>query len=139
VLYGRTVITPEQSTYLAEHRWALLATSRADGTPQVTMLAYHWDGVDIVFSLRSSAAKWANVGRQPGVVVTVPDDDRFLSVAGTADRITADPERHDLTVRLRDSLLPVHYASLQADVERGLDASKRVVIRVRPTGAVGRI
>jgi PPOX class probable F420-dependent enzyme len=133
------MITPEQSAFLAEHRWALLATTRADGTPQVSMLAYHWDGTDIVFSLRSSAAKWANVGRQAGVVVTVTDDARYLSVAGTADRVTDDPERHDLTVRLRDSLLPEHFASLQADVDAGLDARRRVVIRVRPTGAVGRI
>ena len=103
------------------------------------MLAYHWDGVDLVFSLRSTAAKWANVARQPGVVVTVPDDARYLSVVGPAERIAADPERHDLTVRLRDSLLPAHNDSLQADVDAGLDARWRVVIRVRPTGAVGRI
>ncbi len=133
------MITSEQSAFLAEHRWALLATTRADGTPQVSMLAYHWDGADIVFSLRSSAAKWANVARQPGVVVTVTDDARYLSVAGTVDRVTDDPERRDLTVRLRDSLLPEHYASLQADVDAGLDARKRVVLRVRPTSAVGRI
>lgn len=133
------MITPEQSAFLTDHRWALLATTRADGTPQVTMLAYHWDGTDIVFSLRSTAAKWVNVGRQPGVVVTVPDDLLFLSVHGTAERITADPERHDLTIRLRDSLLPAHYASLQADIDRGLDESHRVVIRVVPTSVVGRI
>jgi PPOX class probable F420-dependent enzyme len=132
-------LTPEQAAYLAEHRWALLATTRADGTPQVSMLAYHWDGTDIVFSLRATAAKWANVGRQPGVVVTVADDARYLSVHGVAERVVDDPARHDLTVRLRDSLQPVHYASLQADIDAGLDARKRVVIRVVPSGAVGRI
>ena len=133
------MITEEQSQFLAGHRWALLATTRADGSPQVSMLAYHWDGTDVVFSVRSTAAKWANVGRRPAVVVTVVDDARYLSVAGTAERISADPARHDLTIRLRDSLLPPHHASLQADVDAGLDARRRVVIRVRPSGAVGRI
>lgn len=132
-------ITPEQVAYLAEHRWALLATTRADGTPQVSMLAYHWDGTDLVFSIRSTAAKWTNIARQPGVVVSVPDDARYLSVHGTAERVVADPARHDLTVRLRDSLLPAHHASLQADIDAGLDARKRVIIRVVPSGAVGRI
>lgn len=133
------MITPAQSSFLSAHRWALLATTRADGTPQVSMLAYHWDGTDIVFSLRSTAAKWANVARQPGVVVTVVDDASYLSVHGTAERVSDDPARHDLTIRLRDSLLPAHYAALQKDIDAGLDASHRVVIRVAPTHAVGRI
>lgn len=133
------MITAEQSAYLSSHRWALLATTRADGTPQVSMLAYHWDGTDIVFSLHDTAAKWANVGRQPGVVVTVVDDAAYLSVHGTAERVATDPARLDLTVRLRDSLLPAHYATLQKDLDLGLDARHRVVIRVVPTSAVGRI
>ena len=42
-------------------------------------------------------------------------------------------------MRLRDSLEPANYAALQGDIDAGLDAQKRVVIRVRPTGSVGRI
>jgi PPOX class probable F420-dependent enzyme len=133
------VLTDDQSRYLHAHRWALLATTRRDGSPQVSMLAYHWDGTDLVFSLRSTAAKWANVGRNPSVVVTVTDDARYLSVHGTAERVALDPARRDLTIRLRDSLLPEHHAALQADVDAGLDVRRRVVVRVVPTHAVGRI
>jgi PPOX class probable F420-dependent enzyme len=133
------VITDDQNRFLSEHRWALLATTRRSGAPQVSLLAYHWNGADIVFSVRSHTAKWANIGRNPEVVVTVTDDTRFLSVSGRAARVVTDPARHELTVRLRDSLLPNDYATLQGDIDAGLDVSHRVVIRVVATGVVGRI
>jgi PPOX class probable F420-dependent enzyme len=133
------VLSDEHDRFLSEHRWALLSTTRADQTPQVSMLAYDWNGTDIVFSLRSTAAKWVNVGRQPGVVVTVADDRRFLSVHGRAERIATDPDRTALTMRLHASLLPGDAASLQRDIDAGLDASKRVVIRVVPTNIIGRV
>lgn len=132
-------VTVEQATYLAEHRWALFATTRTRGEPQVSMLAYHWDGKDIVFSVRSTTAKWANIKRQASVVVTIVDGEKYLSVAGNAERIISDPDRLSLTERLRDSLLPVHFAALQADIDAGLDERKRVIIRVHPDRIVGRI
>jgi len=121
----------------------MLATTRADGAPQVSMLAYHWDGRDVVMSTRSSSAKWANVGRRAQVVVTVQgtsgdDDHRHLALAGRAERIDRDPRRRDLTIRLLESLLPVDRAVLQADVDAGLDARRRVVIRLVPERVTGR-
>ena len=133
------VLTNEHQQFLTEHRWALLSTTRPDNTPQVSMLAYHWDGTDFVFSLRSTAAKWANVGRRPGVVVTVADDRCFLAVQGQAERIESDPDRVALTMRLHASLLPGDAASLQRDIDAGLNASHRVVIRVVPTRVTGRV
>lgn len=134
-----SAMTTDQAQYVAEHRWALLATTRAGGEPQVSMLAYHWSGSDIVFSIRSTTAKWANIKREPSVVVTIVEGERYLSISGQAERIAADPERVALTERLRDSLLPPHFAALQADIDAGLDERKRVIIRVRPERAVGRI
>lgn len=133
------MLTPEQSQFLTERRWALLSTTRASGAPQISMLAYHWDGTDIVFSIRSNAAKWANIGRQPAVVVTVVDDDRYLAVQGVASRVDAEPELTAMTRRLQASLLPADAARLEADFERGLDIARRVVVRVTPTVATGRI
>jgi PPOX class probable F420-dependent enzyme len=131
--------SPEQSAFLSEHRWALLATTRSNGAPQVSMLAYHYDGSDIVFSIRSTTAKWANTKRQASVVVTVTDGERYLSVSGNAERIATDPLRMDLTVRLQNSLEPRHHAMLQADIEAGLDSRKRVILRITPERFVGRL
>jgi len=131
-------LTPEQDAFLRDHRWALVATVGRSGTPQVTMVAYHWDGHDLVLSTRRTAAKWANLAHRPRVAVTVTDDQRCLTLTGTAERIGHDPERLDLTRRVQASLLPEHAALLAADIERGLDESGRVVIRLVPERAVGR-
>lgn len=133
------MLTSEQSQWLASHRWALLSTTRASGAPQISMLAYHFDGTDIVFSIRSTAAKWPNIARQPAVVVTVVDDDRYLAVHGVATRVDTEPSLSELTRRLQASLLPADAARLEADFERGLDVARRVIVQVTPTHAVGRI
>jgi PPOX class probable F420-dependent enzyme len=132
-------MTPEQDAFLAGHRWAVLATVRRGGGVQTSLLAYHWDGHDIVFSTRRGTAKWANLASDPLASVTVVDDQRYLSISGTAERVDRDPERLRLTERLLAGLLPEHAALLQADIDRGLDAARRVVIRVQPERAVGRL
>jgi PPOX class probable F420-dependent enzyme len=131
-------LTDAETEFLRSHRWALVATTRRNGAPQVSMVAYHFDGADIVMSIRKSAAKWANTARQPEVVVTVADDQSYVSVAGRADRIASDPDREQLTRRVLASLKPQHASLLQADIDRGLDVAGRVVLRVLPMSAVGR-
>ncbi|HEX9260724.1 MAG TPA: TIGR03618 family F420-dependent PPOX class oxidoreductase, partial [Acidimicrobiales bacterium] len=87
-------MTPEQHAYLAEHRWALLATIRGDGSPQVSMVAYHFDGTDIVVSCRASSAKARNARRDPRAVVTVADGRRYLAVAGSVEVVDAGESLH---------------------------------------------
>ena len=121
------------------HRWALIATVGARGGPQVTMVAYHWDGTDVVMSIRRTTVKWRNVVERPQVCVTVTDDEQCLSLYGEAEPIDTDPERAELTERLLASLLPDHAVILAADIEAGLDVTHRVIVRLKPERAVGRI
>lgn len=132
-------VTAEQDAYLRDHRWALIATIGASGGPQVTMVAYHWDGHDVVMSIRRTTVKWRNVVARSKVCVTVAEGEQCLSLYGDAEAIEADPERAELTDRLLASLQPEHAAMLAADIEAGLDATDRVVVRLKPTRAVGRI
>ncbi len=133
-----TALSTEHDEFLRTHRWALVTTVGASGTPQVTMVAYHWDGRDLAMSIRSTAVKWRNLLARPDIAVTVVDDRRFLTVSGHADAVSADPEREALTLRVLASLLPEDAAFLQQEIDRGLDASKRVIIRLTPQRAVGR-
>jgi len=132
-------LSPEQDAFVRAGRFALLATTGASGGPQVTMVSYHWDGTDAVVSLRSSAIKWTNVVSPPRMCLTVVDGQKYLSLYGRADTISADPEREVLTRRLQQSLSVEHGAMLQAEFDRGLDAAGRVVIVLRPERAAGRV
>jgi hypothetical protein len=135
----RGTLDAVQYGFLAAHRWALLSTVRPSGGIQSSLLAYHWNGHDLVFSTRRSTAKWVNIGHDPSVTVAIVDDESYLAVTGRADLVSRDPERLVLTERLLASLLPEHAAILRADIERGLDRADRGIIRVLPATAAGRI
>ena len=132
-------LTPEQDAFLHAGRVALFTTTKRDGSPQVTMVSYAWDGTDVVMSTRSPAAKWANLVRDPRCAVTVTDDLRCLTLYGRAECISADPDRETLTRRVKDSLIPAHAKMLDDALAQGLDNAKRVVVRVVPEQAIGRV
>jgi hypothetical protein len=45
-----TALTDLQSDFLKTHRLGVLATSRKSGAPQVSIIAYNFDGNDVVIS-----------------------------------------------------------------------------------------
>ena len=85
-------LTPDQESYLREHRLAVLATGRRDGSPQLSTIMYDYDGDDLVVSVRRRSAKWHNVQQQPSVALLVPDGRRQLIVYGRAEPL-GHPER----------------------------------------------
>ncbi len=52
--------------FLDDHLWAVLATGRADGSPQQSMIGYAVDSDGrLLISAKSYTAKWKNARRQP--------------------------------------------------------------------------
>jgi PPOX class probable F420-dependent enzyme len=133
------LVLREHDDYLRQHRWALLSTTRAGGSPQVSMVAYDFDGNDFVVSCRRASAKFINAARDPRVVVTVVDDRCYLSVSGTAEVVTEGPRLHELTLLLQASLPPDDAAALQREIDRGLEQVGRAILRIVPERVVGRI
>ena len=128
-------VTEVEDAYLRGHVWGLLATGRSGGAPQMSMVAYDWDGNDIVISCRGSAAKYVNARRNAEVVFAVPDDLDNLTITGTAICHDTGPERDQLTERLRDRLAEGHTwasAILDGDIAAGLDKVDRVIIQLVP-------
>lgn len=127
----------EQVAFLEGRKWAVLGTGRRDGSPQLSTVAYFWDGEAIVVSVKRFTAKWSNALRQPRVCLVVNEDRKQLVVYGEAECIEADPQRLDLTL----AVLRV----LTGDAELGredpasfvpmFDEQQRTVLRIRPTKA----
>lgn len=125
--------TPEQKSFLDDHLWAVLATGRADGSPQQSMVGYVVDGEGrLVISAKSYTAKWKNAVRNPRVSVTVADGRSHLVIYGTVETIDADPLRAELTAdvfsRLSGSDRPE-----PASLVPTLDEQQRTVLRVTPS------
>jgi PPOX class probable F420-dependent enzyme len=128
-------LDPDHRTFLDDHVWSVLATGRADGSPQQSMVGYVVDSEGrLVISAKAYTAKWKNAVRQPKVCVTVPDDRRHLVVYGTAEAIDADPARAELTAAVFTKMSgnEVDPATL-SDM---LDQQERTVLRVTPTKAL---
>lgn len=119
--------------WLREHHLCTLATGRRDGSPQQSLVSYHYDGHDIVISTSYDRPKWFNSKRQPRVSLLVQDGRQYVLVYGHAEHVEADPERLELTKRV-----PGYQRRLDRNngdeqgVVRELNEEKRTVLRVIP-------
>ncbi len=132
---GQTELTDDQEAYLREHVWAVLGTGRKDGSPQLSMIAYEYDGADIAISIKSYTAKWKNVLRQPKVALLVHDGRKQLIVYGTVKAVKDDPERRDLIRRVMTKLRPEAAALDDATLTKVLDEQQRTAFRLIPEKA----
>jgi PPOX class probable F420-dependent enzyme len=125
------VMTQAQREYLADHRLAVLATGRSDGSPQISTVYYHFDGCDLAVSVTNDRAKWANVRRQPRVALVVSEGRQQLVLYGRADAIATDPERTILHRRMRQAM-GTDNGNPDHVLARELEDAGRVIISIRP-------
>ena len=126
-------LTVEQADYLAAHHWAALATGRKDGSPQMSMIGYAWDGQSIIVSFRRYSAKHHNISRQARVALLVPDGRRALTVYGDAEVLEDDPRRVDAFSKMLASFGAP--AASHDELARQMDEEARVVVRIAPASA----
>jgi PPOX class probable F420-dependent enzyme len=126
-------LTVEQAEYLAGHQWATLATGRKDGSPQVSMIGYTWDGRGVLVTFRRSSAKRQNIARQPRVALLVADGRRALTIYGDAELLEQDPDRAEAFEQILASFGAP--ATPRDELARRMDAEGRVAARIHPTSA----
>jgi len=84
---------------LDAHRLMTLATLRADGWPQATMVSYANEGLLLYFLISRSSQKMANILRDSRVAITVgrdypdPNEIKGLSIAAIASEVTDGDQR----------------------------------------------
>jgi PPOX class probable F420-dependent enzyme len=124
---------PTHLDFARSHVWAVLATGRADGSPQQSMIGYLVDDEGrMIISAKAYTAKWRNALRQPKVSVTIPDGRVHLVVYGEAETIDADPLRAELTAQVF-ATLSGNPVPDPASIVPMLDEQQRVVLRITPT------
>jgi PPOX class probable F420-dependent enzyme len=130
-----SIFNEEQEAYLNDHKWAVLATGRADGSPQVSQIAYAWNGSDIVISIKSYTAKWKNARRQPKIALLIHDDRKQLVVYGEAECIDQDPLRAELATRVFRVLTSNPDFEGDDNFIKMMDEQQRTILRIKPTKA----
>lgn len=114
--------------FLAERRFASLATVNPDGTPQQTVMWYLLDGDEILMNTAVGRIKHRNLKDNPEISICVEDGYRYVAVSGVAG-LDEDQERAHADV-LR---LAVHYHGQedgQEQYERTFRGAERVSIRM---------
>jgi PPOX class probable F420-dependent enzyme len=91
-------IPEEVRRFLAEPRFAVLATINPDGLPQQTVIWYEVEGDEIVMNTSAGRVKDANLRRDPRVSICVEDGYTFVTVTGTA-RLTEDQATAQADIR----------------------------------------
>lgn len=124
-------LTEAQDQYLKDHSMAVLGTGRRDGSPQLSMIIYDYDGTDVAISVTTDRAKWQNAMRQPNVALLVPDGRKQLIVYGTVEGVTDTEARNAGTKRIRARMgRPVEVSDEELTTE--LDGNNRVILKLTP-------
>jgi len=116
--------------YLQGHRTGVLATQRKSGAPQLTLVAYHFNGRDLAISTRSPTQKAKNISRRPDVALAVIDGQRQLVVYGKARVVRDEAE----VLRLHRERIRLIALRQETDEELAgrLKREERVVVIVTP-------
>ena len=118
-------LTEEQAQLLKATNLATVATTRDDGSAQLTPVWIDWDGEHVVFNTAEGRVKPRNIRRRPVVSVQVVDSDdpyRWVSITGPAEIVDDGAEEHinDLSHRYRGK----DYSYVPGE--------KRLIVRVKP-------
>ena len=131
-----SVLTEEQEEYLKNHNSAVLATGRNDGSPQISQIAYAWNGAEVVISIKSYTAKWKNAQRQSRVALLVADGHKQLIIYGQAICIDSDPERAQATVDVFRVITGNTGFAADEDFISMLNEQQRTIFKITPQKAL---
>lgn len=118
--------------WLREHHLCSFATGRRNGSPQLTLVGYGYDGKDIVISTTSDRPKYFNTRRQPKIALLVQDGRQYVVVYGRVEHVETDPERLEATQRVPGFARRLERLGNLDAVVAELDAEKRIILRVIP-------
>jgi PPOX class probable F420-dependent enzyme len=100
----RTMSRDEALAFLADGvRTAKVATTRADGSPDVVPVWFLVDGEQIVFTCGATSVKARNLARDPRAAVVVDDEafpHAFVTVRATAEMTVRPPDLRTWLTRI---------------------------------------
>ena len=126
----------QAADFLGSHHRAVLATTRADGRPQLSpVLSAADDEGRVLISTRETALKTRNLRRNPRASLCAINDGFFgewVQVDGDAEVISL-PAAMDLLVDYYRRVAGEH--SDWADYRAAMVRDRRVIVRITPTRA----
>ena len=128
---------PTWDEFLRSHRWAVLTTLRASGSPVSAVVAYAVDGDELVVSTPAPTFRHDSIVRDERVnlcALTDQEPFNFVAVEGRCDI-----ERTDLVRATRLVFKAIEGTGYEEpeDLPGWLAEQQRVILRIRPTRVYG--
>jgi len=121
---------PSIAEYLQGHRTGVLATQRARGAPQMTLIAYHFDGNDLAISTRAPTQKAKNLTKRPEASLAVIDGQRQLIVYGAVDIVRDEAE---VLRQHKERIRPIALRQeTDEELAERLKREERVILLLKP-------
>ncbi len=119
--------------FLAENRFAVVATVDPDGAPHQAVVWYRLDGDDIVVN-SAEGRRWpANLRRDPRIHFTVEDDYRYVGARGVVtvidDQAVAQADIAEMARRYHAD----EPAAAETLIRERFERQHRISFRFRPT------
>ena len=124
-------LTDEQAQLLKSTNLATIATTRSDGSAQLTPVWIDWDGENVVFNTAEGRVKPRNIRRRSVVSVQVIDHEdpyRWISVTGPAEIVEEGAEEH--INELSHRYVGRDYSYVPGE--------KRLIVRIKPERVTAR-
>ena len=126
-------VTDELRSFLAERRYAVLATHDADGDIRLTPIWFLFEDDRFYFASSSKTGKVKNLERTGSASVVVdgrkPGEERWVSAAGAVE-IQRDGQAQSVNARIRRRYLAPQ--ALDGPIEAALAASDDVTLVLAP-------
>jgi PPOX class probable F420-dependent enzyme len=127
-------LTDKLRSFLAERRYAVLATHDPDGGIRLTPIWFLFEDDRFYFASSSRSHKVKNIERSSAASVVVdarePGRERWVSASGPVE-ILRDGEAQSINAHIRRRYLAAN--ALNGPIEDALAASDDVTLRLRPT------
>ena len=128
---------PTWDEFLRSHRWAVLTTLRASGSPVSAVVAYAVDGDELVVSTPAPTFRHDSIVRDERVnlcALTDQEPFNFVAVEGRCDI-----ERTDLVRATRLVFKAIEGTGYEEpeDLPGWLAEQQRVILRIKPTRVYG--
>jgi PPOX class probable F420-dependent enzyme len=85
-------LTPEVRAFLAERRFAVVASIREDGLPHQTVMWYELRGDAVLLNEGAARARSKHLHRDPRLSLCVEDGDRYVTLSGPCELQSDDQE-----------------------------------------------
>ena len=130
-------LSPQFDEFLTEHRWAVLTTLRASGSPVSSMVAYAREADSFVVSTPGATFKRQTIERNPMVnlcVISNAELFNFVAIEGRANVETGDVA--EPTRKVFAAIADTGY-ELPDPLDEWLESQQRVILRITPVRVTG--